>query len=436
MLVETAGPLTSSPTAGARRPRDAYGAHTRGARRRVPGPRSLEILVAGRDRRRTWSLSVAESASATTVRPPSSTTGRTGEHRPSLKQDVADAARMVDHLATSICSSPGHRRRLPRRTAVHQYAAAGRQHHEAGARARQRRVRDRGHHRHDAAVVGGRDELRARRSSTLLQPRVGAATDERVHRLPAGHGAAGLPMLRWRCPWPAPPAGDLGWDAVVCAALQVASLVLASAEPARRLWAASAAARWTCGPALMTSARRDGLLAAGGAALARRTTSPVRSRRCVGLETQRRSVSIRRPRGLALPWRWHRNPRLRRSRRGTTSIGRAGHRTTNLSGDQAGLGGIEVSAATVLVDDICAVGPAGDYLQCGSTMQHLRLLSDPRLLDRRPRSCARRSSDLAERGRAHATRILEEHEPNPAGRRRPADRHILIGMERSMHAGT
>ena len=77
--------------------------------------------------------------------------------------------------------------------------------------------------------------------------------------------------------------------------------------------------------------------------------------------------------------------------------------------------GVRVSDETMAVDDIAAVGPAGDFLSLDATLRHMRALSRPVVLDRRVREDweARGASDLAQRSRARALEILEGHTPAP-----------------------
>ena len=371
---------------------------------------------------------------------------RTGVHRPSLKRDVVDAARMVDHLSDiDVFIAPVIAGDCPVAPAVHQYAAAvantTKPVHALVTDAREvEAIIDMA-----AAIVGGRDELRARPIVNLGCSPVSPLqlTSEFTGCLLATVHA-GLPML----PMAMPMAGatspvTLAGTLVVCAALQVASLVLGQlAEPGAAIVGGFGGSSMDMRTGLMTSGSPEMvLLAAGGAALARRYGIPSQvtamwsdSKLSDGQSSHQKTLG-----GLAAALAG-----------GTVIHGSGGldGGTTFDWGELAidneicqvirrVLGGIEVSATTVLVDDICAVGPAGDYLQCESTMQHMRELSDPRLLDRRPRELwLDDASDLAERGRAHATRILEEHEPEPL----PADivrqiDTILIGMERSSHAG-
>ena len=77
--------------------------------------------------------------------------------------------------------------------------------------------------------------------------------------------------------------------------------------------------------------------------------------------------------------------------------------------------GIAVTDATMAVDDIVNVGAFGDYLSLDATLNHMRELSQPEVLDRRVREDweARGATDLAARARARALDLVESHEPLP-----------------------
>ena len=49
------------------------------------------------------------------------------------------------------------------------------------------------------------------------------------------------------------------------------------------------------------------------------------------------------------------------------------------------VGGIPVDDETLAVEDIAAVGPFGDFLSLDATLRHMRILSQPEVLDRRVR---------------------------------------------------
>jgi trimethylamine--corrinoid protein Co-methyltransferase len=77
--------------------------------------------------------------------------------------------------------------------------------------------------------------------------------------------------------------------------------------------------------------------------------------------------------------------------------------------------GVPVNDETLAVDDIHAVGPFGDFMSLGSTLAHMRELSQPRLMDRRVREDweAAGSADAYSAAKEEARRILDEHRPEP-----------------------
>ena len=77
--------------------------------------------------------------------------------------------------------------------------------------------------------------------------------------------------------------------------------------------------------------------------------------------------------------------------------------------------GVEVSDATLLVDDIHAVGPFGDYLSLASTLAGMRGPSTSVILDRRVREDweADGSKDAYSGARVKALEIIESHQPAP-----------------------
>jgi len=88
------------------------------------------------------------------------------------------------------------------------------------------------------------------------------------------------------------------------------------------------------------------------------------------------------------------------------------------------LGGIAVNRDTLAGDDIAAIGPFGDFLSLPSTYAHMREQSQPRIMDRRVREewAADGATDMYERARQKACKILESHE------REPLDEHIKQRM--------
>lgn len=79
------------------------------------------------------------------------------------------------------------------------------------------------------------------------------------------------------------------------------------------------------------------------------------------------------------------------------------------------INGVRVDAETLLVDDIEAVGPHGDFLSLDSTLKFMRSQSLPTLMNREVRESwqANGSTDLYTRARERALHLLETHYPQP-----------------------
>jgi trimethylamine---corrinoid protein Co-methyltransferase len=77
--------------------------------------------------------------------------------------------------------------------------------------------------------------------------------------------------------------------------------------------------------------------------------------------------------------------------------------------------GIAVSDSEISLDEIQSVGPAGNFLELESTLKGARLLTSPKLIDRKVREAWAEdgSPDFYEKGRKEAKRILAEHEVEP-----------------------
>jgi trimethylamine---corrinoid protein Co-methyltransferase len=77
--------------------------------------------------------------------------------------------------------------------------------------------------------------------------------------------------------------------------------------------------------------------------------------------------------------------------------------------------GIPVSDELLMLDDIHAVGPFGDFLSRDSTLRHMRSHSQPTLLDRRVREdwLAAGGTDAYSRAVLRAREVLEGHHPDP-----------------------
>ncbi len=79
------------------------------------------------------------------------------------------------------------------------------------------------------------------------------------------------------------------------------------------------------------------------------------------------------------------------------------------------INGVRVDAETLLVGDIEAVGPHGDFLSLDSTLKFMRSQSLPNLMNREVRESwqANGSTDLYTRARERALQLLETHHPQP-----------------------
>jgi trimethylamine--corrinoid protein Co-methyltransferase len=79
------------------------------------------------------------------------------------------------------------------------------------------------------------------------------------------------------------------------------------------------------------------------------------------------------------------------------------------------INGVRVDAETLLVADIEAVGPHGDFLSLDSTLKFMRSQSLPTLMNREVRESwqANGSTDLYMRARERALQLLETHHPQP-----------------------
>lgn len=77
--------------------------------------------------------------------------------------------------------------------------------------------------------------------------------------------------------------------------------------------------------------------------------------------------------------------------------------------------GVAVNDATTAIEEIIAVGPAGNFLERESTLKGFRELTSPQLLDRKVREAweADGSPDFYLKARARAKQILAEHEVEP-----------------------
>jgi trimethylamine---corrinoid protein Co-methyltransferase len=94
------------------------------------------------------------------------------------------------------------------------------------------------------------------------------------------------------------------------------------------------------------------------------------------------------------------------------------------------IGGIAVDRETLAVGDIAAVGSSGDFLSLAATLQHMREMSMPRLLDRSVRDewQVGGASDLYLRSRRRALELLESH------RAEPLDADVDAELQRMLEA--
>ncbi len=77
--------------------------------------------------------------------------------------------------------------------------------------------------------------------------------------------------------------------------------------------------------------------------------------------------------------------------------------------------GIPVNDETLAVDVIREIGIGKDFLSHDSTYNHMRDLSQPKLIDRRTREewAADGNTDMYQRAMKEARYILENHKPDP-----------------------
>jgi trimethylamine--corrinoid protein Co-methyltransferase len=77
--------------------------------------------------------------------------------------------------------------------------------------------------------------------------------------------------------------------------------------------------------------------------------------------------------------------------------------------------GVPVNDETLSLDVINDIGPFKDFLSHEDTLRHMRIQSQPMLIDRRVREewSADGSTDIAERATARAREILATHVPTP-----------------------
>ena len=346
---------------------------------------------------------------------------RTGEHRPSTKQDVIDAARMIDYLSdVDVFIAPVIASDCLAAPTVHQYAAA-----IANTTKPVHALVTNGQETEAiievaAAVAGGKDALRERPIVSIGPCPVSPLqltrefTDALLVCVRAGVPIMPMVMPLAGATGPVTVAGTL----VICNALEVASMVLAElAERGARAWTGWGASSMDMRTGLMTGGSPEMiLLACGAAELARHYGIP---NQVTGMWTDAKLSDGQSAHHKTLGG-------LASALAGANLIHGAGGLDCGVTFDWGELAidneichtirqvvaGIGVSDASMLVEEICAVGPSGHYLERDSTLRHMRELSDPKLFDRRPREeWLDDPTDLAARGKAEAKRILEEYEP-------------------------
>lgn len=77
--------------------------------------------------------------------------------------------------------------------------------------------------------------------------------------------------------------------------------------------------------------------------------------------------------------------------------------------------GLPVNDFTLAVEEIVEVGPGEGYIARDSTLKHMRMLTDGKLIDRQVREAWEMagSPDFYEKAKTEAKRILAEHEVPP-----------------------
>ena len=90
--------------------------------------------------------------------------------------------------------------------------------------------------------------------------------------------------------------------------------------------------------------------------------------------------------------------------------------------------GIPVDDETLSVDVVKEIGPFRDFLSHENTYDNMRVLSQPRLIDRRVRAKweADGSTDLHQRALEMAKDILETHEPTPLSESVTAELRTIV----------
>jgi trimethylamine--corrinoid protein Co-methyltransferase len=343
--------------------------------------------------------------------------------RPPVLQDVADAALIVDYLSDIEvllpAAVPSDR---PVEALVHEYHAsllncAKPIHMPVVNRRETEIIIDMA-----AAVAGGYDELRERPMLSfgpcpvppLKLPR--DFTDVVIAAVRAGVPIFTMNMALAGATGPATMAGTLViQNALVLAGMAFSEMV----ERGAKAWYGSATSGMDMRFGLATGGSPEqALLSAGAAQMAQYYGLP---NQVVGLWTDSKTCDQQAGHEKTLG-------ALTAALAGSNLIEGAGMIESGLTQDIAQLvidndiarmvrkvvDGIPVSDETLLLDEIHAMGPQGDFMSSESTLKHARSMSVPTVLDRHSREeWEIESADLAMRARVEALRIVAEHKPVP-----------------------
>jgi len=101
------------------------------------------------------------------------------------------------------------------------------------------------------------------------------------------------------------------------------------------------------------------------------------------------------------------------------------------------VGGITVNDTTLMIDEIVSRGPEAEYISAESTLEGLRNLSAPLLMDRRNRQEWELGGgqDMYQRARAEAKRILVEETVEPLPDDTLAQLDAIVARADAVHAG-
>ena len=99
--------------------------------------------------------------------------------------------------------------------------------------------------------------------------------------------------------------------------------------------------------------------------------------------------------------------------------------------------GVVVNDATTAIEEIIAVGPAGNFLERDSTLKGFRALTSPRLIDRRVREAWEEdgSPGFYLKARARAKQLLAEHEVEPLDDDTIAQIGAIVAKADAQYAG-